>query len=163
MHPNAELITRFYSAFQQRDAAAMGRCYHRDVEFSDPVFTHLVGDQARGMWSMLCERGKDLRVEFSAVSADELRGAAHWDAWYTFSGTGRKVHNVIEARFEFRDGLIARHVDSFSLRRWAAQALGLQGVLLGWAPPVQNAIRGKAMKGLAQFLERRGERPAAGA
>src|SRR5436190_10485597 len=155
MSSPADTIRTFYEAFQRRDAAAMGRCYTEDVVFSDPVFTHLVGDQARGMWSMLCERGKDLRVEFRDVAADSAAGSAHWEAWYTFSATGRQVHNVIEARFRFRDGRIAEHTDSFSLRRWAAQALGLKGVLLGWAPPVQNAIRKQAAKGLAQFMSRR--------
>jgi hypothetical protein len=27
----------------------------------------------------------------------------------------------------------------------------MKGLLLGWAPPVQNAIRRQAAKGLAQF------------
>ena len=156
MTSGADTIRAFYEAFQRRDAAAMGRCYTADVVFSDPVFTHLVGDQARGMWTMLCERGKDLRVEFSEVAADAASGRAHWEAWYTFSATGRAVHNVIEARFRFRDGLIAEHTDSFSLARWSAQALGVKGVLLGWAPPVQNAIRKQAAKGLEQFMARRG-------
>jgi ketosteroid isomerase-like protein len=155
MHPHAELVTRFYRAFQGRDAAAMGACYHRDVVFSDPVFTRLEGDRARAMWSMLCERGKDLRIEFSGVAADDAAGGAHWEAWYTFSASGRPVHNVIEARFVFRDGLIAEHRDDFPLARWAAQALGLKGLLLGWAPPVQNAIRRQAAKSLDQYLARR--------
>lgn len=154
MHPKAELITTFYSAFQRLDAEAMGRCYHRDVEFSDPVFQRLIGQRAVDMWRMLCERAKDLRVEFSSVSADDQTGSAHWEAWYTFSATGRPVHNVIDAAFWFRDGSIVRHVDTFNLRVWAAQALGLKGKLLGWAPPVQNAIRAQAARGLDQFVRR---------
>ena len=35
--------------------------------------------------------------------------------------------------------------------RWARQALGGKGLLLGWAPPVQAAIRRQAARGLAQF------------
>ena len=35
----------------------MADCYHPDVHFSDPVFPSLKGDEARGMWRMLCERG----------------------------------------------------------------------------------------------------------
>ncbi|MEO8503262.1 MAG: nuclear transport factor 2 family protein [Acidobacteriota bacterium] len=154
MASHADLITAFYTAFQRLDAEAMGRCYHSDVEFSDPVFQRLIGQRARDMWRMLCERGKDLRLEFSAVTADAEVGSAHWEAWYTFSATGRPVHNVIEASFWFRDGLIVRHVDDFGLRAWAAQALGLKGTLLGWAPPVQNAIRVQAARGLDQFVRR---------
>lgn len=144
------LISRFYEAFARRDWAAMGTCYHADVHFSDPVFD-LYGDQARLMWRMLCTRATDLKVEFSGVSFDGQVGRAHWDAWYTFSATGRKVLNRIDARFEFRDGLIVRHVDTFSFAAWARQALGLPGLVLGWSSFLQNKVRGQAADGLAKF------------
>ena len=54
-------------------------------------------------------------------------GRAHWDATYTYSATGRRVDNRIDATFAFRDGLIVRHDDRFDLWRWARQALGVQG------------------------------------
>lgn len=156
MHPNQRLIERFYQAFKERDGRAMGACYHDQVHFSDPVFVDLHGEQARGMWRMLCERGKDLVVEASRIEANEERGIAHWDAFYTFSATGQKVHNVIDAEFRFQDGLIIDHRDRFDLYRWARQALGIKGLLLGWAPPVQNAVRKQAMKGLDAFLKKGG-------
>lgn len=148
MHPNEALITRFYQAFQKRDAAGMAACYHADIHFSDPVFPELRGPQAGAMWHMLCSRAQDLRVEFNQVSADDARGRAHWEAWYPFSATGRRVHNVIEARFEFRDGLIVRHEDQFDFHRWASQALGITGRLLGGTAFLQNKIRAKAATGL---------------
>lgn len=103
------------------------------------------------MWRMLCERGKDLRVEYSDVKVDGNVGSAHWEAWYTFSGTGRPVHNIIEARFTFAGGQIASHTDTFDLYRWSRQALGAKGLLLGWSPLVRNAIRSQAAKALARF------------
>jgi hypothetical protein len=51
-------------------------------------------------------------------------------ARYTFA-TGRVVHNVIEARFALRDGLIVQHVDSFGFWRWSRQALGPLGLARG--------------------------------
>ena len=45
----------------------------------------------------------------SAFTAET--GRAHWEADYTFSSTGRKVHNVIDATFEFEGGLIRAHRD----------------------------------------------------
>jgi hypothetical protein len=66
------------------------------------------------------------------------------------------VHNSIDARFELRDGKIVKHTDSFDLRRWASQALGMKGKLLGWLPPVQNAIRKQADAGLRAFMAKRG-------
>jgi ketosteroid isomerase-like protein len=156
MHQNAALIERFYTCFQSRDAEGMAACYHPDVEFSDPVFGTLRGERAGAMWRMLCERGKDLRIAFDGVEADERAGRARWQAWYTFSATGKPVHNRIAARFEFADGRIRSHHDDFDLRAWAAQALGWKGRLLGWAPPVQNAIRRQAAAGLDAYLRKRG-------
>jgi len=154
MHSNAELITRFYQAFQQRDGAAMAACYADDVAFTDPVFPALKGAEAGDMWRMLTERAADLRIEFSGVEADETRGRAHWEAWYTFSTTGKKVHNVIDAEFEFRGGQIVRHVDTFSFPRWAAQALGFAGRLLGGTGFLRRKVQGQAAVGLQKFRAR---------
>jgi ketosteroid isomerase-like protein len=155
MHPNAALIERFYTCFQNKDAAGMAHCYHPGVQFSDPVFPDLQGPKAAAMWEMLCERGKDLELEFSGIEADDREGHAHWEARYTFSKTGRKVHNVIEADFEFRDGKIWRHTDRFDLWRWAGMALGLPGKLLGWLPGFQNKIRSESSRMLDAYLRKR--------
>lgn len=152
---NVELITRFYQAFQQRDAETMAACYAEDVQFSDPVFTDLRGADAGDMWRMLCAKAQDFSLTFEGVTADEHSGQAHWVASYTFSQTGNRVVNHIQARFRFRDGKISEHRDQFDLWRWASQALGLKGLLLGWTPFVQNAIRQQAGKGLAAFQRSR--------
>ena len=150
-HPNAALIERFYEAFQRRDVEAMALCYAPDVAFSDPVFTDLRGGEVSDMWRMLVSRGQEFTLAFSHVVADDQRGSAHWVASYVFSQTGRTVVNQIEARFVFRDGLIVEHRDRFDLWRWASQALGAKGALLGWTPFVQGAIREQAKRGLAAW------------
>lgn len=150
-HPHAQLIETFYTAFQQRDPEAMIACYHPAIRFSDPVFRDLEGPRAGAMWRMLTERAPTLEITFRDVHADDRAGKAHWEARYVFSATGRNVHNVIDAAFEFQDGKIVRHADTFDLWRWAGMALGIKGRLLGWLPPVQNAIHHKAMRGLAAF------------
>jgi ketosteroid isomerase-like protein len=154
-HPNARLIENFYAAFARRDAAAMAAAYAPDARFSDPVFD-LAGAQVGAMWAMLCERGKDLKVAWRDVRADDTSGAAHWEADYTFSGTGRPVHNVIDAAFTFRDGRIATHKDSFDLWRWSRMALGAKGLLLGWTPLVRNGIRAQGKRGLDAWMSRAG-------
>ncbi len=151
---NAETIHRLYVALGQRDGEAMAACYAPDASFDDPAFT-LRGEQIGDMWRMLCTRGKDLGVEASDISADANSGRAHWVATYTFSGSGRKVVNRIDARFEFRDGLIVRHVDSFDMWRWSAQALGPVGMLLGWSPLVRNKVRAQAAAALEKFSAER--------
>jgi ketosteroid isomerase-like protein len=155
MHPNAELITRFYTAFQQKDWQGMAACYHPNVVFNDSVFTDLRGKRAGQMWQMLCERGKDLRLEFKDVSADDTTGKAHWDAYYTFSRTGRNVHNSIDASFRFQDGLIIEHRDSFNFWRWSSQALGATGLLLGWTPFLQKKVQAQSMKTLDDYFANR--------
>ena len=155
MHPNAELITKFYDAFARLDPEAMAACYHPEVEFSDPVFTDLRGEHAGNMWRMLCGRAEDLEVVASAISADDSGGSAHWDATYTFSATGRKVRNSIDATFKFEDGAIRVHRDRFSLWKWTRMALGVPGILLGWSPIVQGKVRAQAAAGLAKFEEKR--------
>jgi ketosteroid isomerase-like protein len=155
VHPNGELITRFYSAFAAKDAEGMVACYTPDVTFSDPVFTDLKGERAFGMWRMLCGRAPDLEIRFSKVLADDTAGTAHWEAHYTFSQTRRKVHNIIEAEFKFRDGKIAAHRDQFDLWRWSRQALGPAGLVLGWSSLLHNAVRKKAAAGLDAFLAAR--------
>ena len=157
MHHNAELIRRFYTSFENRDAHGMAACYHPAVKFSDEVFPDLEGVRAVGMWQMLCERAKDLRVEFRDIEADDSVGRAHWEAWYTFSATGRQVHNKIDARFEFQEGKIIRHRDSFNFWSWAAQALGPTGWLLGWSGFVKNRVRSQAESNLSAFLRKRGD------
>lgn len=150
MHPNAALIERFYVAFARRDWAAMAACYHPQVHFSDEVFD-LHGADAGLMWRMLCTSGRDLQIEASAMAADDARGEAHWDARYTFGATGRKVLNRIDARFEFRDGLIVRHVDRFDFWRWSRQALGAPGWALGWSGWLRDKVRRRAAASLAAF------------
>jgi ketosteroid isomerase-like protein len=155
VHPHAVLITRFYSAFANRDWATMASCYHTDVHFTDPAFD-LRGPRAGQMWRMLCTQGRDLQLTFSDVRADDKVGAARWDARYTFSKTGRKVWNQINAEFEFRDGLIHRHIDRFDFWRWSRQALGVPGLMLGWSSFLRGQVQKQAARGLDAFMAKHG-------
>lgn len=133
VNPEEQVVADFYQAFARRDAEAMVACYHEDVVFQDPAFGQLRGKDAGDMWRMLCKIGKDLVVTSSDISAQSGRASAHWEADYTFA-TGRKVHNVVDAEFDFADGLIIRHTDSFDFDRWAGQAFGLPGAIVGRVP-----------------------------
>jgi len=156
MHPHEALVREFYAAFARRDAEAMARCYHDEVFFSDPAFPKLHGEEARDMWRMLLSRATDLEIVLEEASADSEGGRARWTAHYTFSKTGRKVVNRIEALFAFRQGKIVRHYDRFSFWRWSAQALGPLGQFLGWFAPVKWMVRRQAARGLEHFRDRRG-------
>jgi ketosteroid isomerase-like protein len=153
-HPNDELIQRFYAAFARHDGEEMAACYAPDAHFSDPVFTDLRDGEPGAMWRMLTGRAEDLEVQLLAHEADEERGSAHWLADYTFSTTGRKVHNDVRAEFRFRDGLIADHRDAFSFYAWSRQALGPVGLALGWTPLIHGKVKRQARAGLDEFLAR---------
>ena len=154
---NEAVIERFYGAFAQRDGAAMAACYAPDVHFSDPVFSDLRGPEAGAMWRMLTERARrTCASSCSSTRPTATRGSAHWRAYYTFSQTGRSVVNDVRAALRFRDGLIADHVDDFDFHRWARQALGPSGLLLGWTPMLRSAVRRKARAGLDEFMAREG-------
>nr|WP_321235228.1 nuclear transport factor 2 family protein [uncultured Psychroserpens sp.] len=129
------LIEKFYTAFNELDAETMISCYHDDIVFEDPAFGVLKGEHAGNMWRMLCEsqKGKDFKIVFSDINitSNGTMGNAKWEAFYSFSKTGRKVHNKIAAHFELKDGKIIKHTDYFSLHKWAKQAMGFKGLLLG--------------------------------
>jgi limonene-1,2-epoxide hydrolase len=152
MNEHANLITKFYNAFQQKDWKTMQSCYHAEVIFNDPVFTNLKGKEAKAMWHMLAANAKNFSLIFSDILTQDQKGSCHWEATYSFSKTGRTVINKIDASFEFKDGLIYRHNDHFDFWKWTRMALGVSGVLLGWSSFLQNKVRSTAMGGLRKFI-----------
>ncbi|WP_299117135.1 nuclear transport factor 2 family protein [uncultured Winogradskyella sp.] len=151
------VIINFYKAFNNLDANTMISYYHDDIIFEDPAFGVLKGDRAKAMWQMLCEsqKGKDFKVEASNIKINENEGSAHWEAFYNFSKTGRKVHNKIDAKFKFKDGLIISHVDSFNLYNWSKQALGFKGLLLGRTGYFKNKLRLQTNGLLNKYIEKK--------
>lgn len=100
---------------------------------------------------MLCLNAKDFELTFSNVETEGDSGSAEWQAWYSFSKTGRKVHNQIKAAFIFKDGLIIDHRDVFDLWKWSRMALGTPGTLLGWSGFMKGKIHENARKSLEKF------------
>ena len=149
---NQELLESFYAAFGRRDGDTMAAAYAPAATFSDPAFPGLKDGQPGAMWRMLTSRSTDLSVELVSCQADDSTGTARWIATYTFAQTGRTVVNDVQSRFRFADGLIVDQVDDFDFRRWAGQALGTQGKLLGWTPFLRKAVQGKARAGLDAFM-----------
>lgn len=147
-------INKFYTAFANSDTISMCECYHPNVQFRDPVFGLLKGKEVCKMWEMLIKRSKgNLKIEFSDVEVNEYMGSARWIASYRFSKTNRKVVNTIAAKFHFQDGLIIKHIDDFDIWKWAKQALGLKGFLLGWTGFMQKKIQEQARMALKEYCE----------
>ncbi|MEQ8303648.1 MAG: nuclear transport factor 2 family protein [Cyclobacteriaceae bacterium] len=155
MSSEEKLVDTFYQAFKRKDWQAMQGCYHPDISFSDPAFPDLKGKAAKAMWHMLVEASTDLNVSHHNLFAESSEIVkCQWEAIYSFSRTGRKVHNVINALFSFQENLIITHRDSFDLWKWSRMALGAPGLLLGWTPFMKRKIQNMANNSLTRFIEK---------
>jgi ketosteroid isomerase-like protein len=150
---NEDLIKTFYTAFNNRDYITMQNLYHPNATFTDPAFGSLDSRQVKAMWQMLISASKDIRVDLSNVNATADGGTCRWDAYYSFSQTNRKVHNIVNARFKFKDGLIIDHKDHFDFWRWSRMALGTPGLLLGWTPFLRNKVSKAARERLVKYMK----------
>lgn len=150
-------IERFYAAFERLDAETMVACYATDASFQDEAFTLQGREQIGSMWRMLCDAAKGPgRADWRLEVRDITERSAHWEPHYRFSATGRLVHNIIDAEFEFDgNGLIRRHHDRFDFWRWSRQALGLPGQLLGWSAFLRNKVRAQAASNLQRYAAKR--------
>jgi ketosteroid isomerase-like protein len=148
---NRDIVEKFYQAFAGRDVEGMLRCYHEEIEFEDPAFGKLTGEKARNMWRMLLSGNKsNLQVTYSNIQTNGDSGSAQWIARYEFGPSGKKIVNEIASGFEFKDGLIIRHHDHFDLYRWARQAFGLMGFVIGWT----TFFRKNLQRRTGELLER---------
>jgi hypothetical protein len=146
---HAPRIERWYRALAHRDAAGLAACDHAVARRSDPAFPNRSGDRR--------DVGRAVRAGagFRGVQAEGDRGETHWEARYRYARTGRMGHKLIDAEFRFQDGLIIEHRDRFSFRRWARQAVGPAGGVLGWTPYGRGKVQAEAAQGLAMWKEKR--------
>ena len=149
-------IERFYKAFSELDSKTMAECYALDAQFDDEAFSLRGRTHIGGMWAMLCAAiKKQGRTDWKLDVSNITDSSAHWEPHYRFSASGRLVHNIIDAEFEFdSQGLIKRHRDRFDFWRWSRQALGVPGVLMGWTGFLRNKVRRQAMRNLAKHIEK---------
>ncbi|MCF2443834.1 nuclear transport factor 2 family protein [Dyadobacter sp. CY345] len=149
---NKELITHFYTSFQQKDYQSMQDCYADQAVFNDEAFKNLNSDEVKAMWEMLCKTGKELKLTFGNISETASGATAEWTASYLFSRTGKTVVNNIHAIFLIENGKIIKHTDTFDFYIWAKQAFGLTGLLIGWTPFFKNKVQTTARESLAKFM-----------
>lgn len=152
--PNAAVAARYWDALGRRDADAMAACYGPDARFRDEVFT-LSGPECGAMWQMLFSGSKDLAITTHPLEVDGDRATGVWEARYTFTATGRPVHNVITTTLTLRAGKIHAQRDRFPFYRWSRMALGVKGTLLGWTPLVKGAVRKQARSRLQNWVATR--------
>lgn len=148
------IIKKFYTAFENKDAATMAGLYADSSTFQDPAFGLLSAREARAMWTMLLSSNKsELTMNFEIIKENETSGEAIWHAHYIFGEDRRPVHNVVRAKFEFDNGKITKHVDKFNFWKWSRMALGLPGLLFGWSPILKNKVRVQVLRRLTEFMQ----------
>ncbi|HAI85153.1 MAG TPA: DUF4440 domain-containing protein [Chitinophagaceae bacterium] len=154
--PAITVATTFFKAFAQLNANAMCECYQTTAVFNDPVFGLLHYNELTAMWQMLCANATNFSLQFETpVAIDHEYVTVSWTASYTFSATGNKVVNRVKSYLRIENGYITEQSDAFKLSRWAAQALGIKGMLLGWSGFVQKRIRKNARKALERYIAQR--------
>jgi limonene-1,2-epoxide hydrolase len=123
------VLTKFYEALSRRDGDTMASLYSADAVFEDEVY-RVEGADVGKMWRGLMGKAKTLSAAYTIARAASDGGTVEWTARYVFPGGGPVV-NVILSELEIENGRIVRQRDRFDFRRWAAQALGAKGRLLG--------------------------------
>ncbi len=90
MHPNAQTLQRFYTAFAQLDHATMAACYAPHATFDDEAFSLKGRDEVAGMWRMLCTATKKpgaaehWKLEAGGVSRWGESSVKDFDAYQDF-------------------------------------------------------------------------------
>ena len=94
----------------------------------------------------------NIKIKFQDVDATDHEGSAYWIATYPFGDKKRIVENHVKAKFEFKDGKISRHVDTFDFWKWSRMAMGLPGVLLGWTSFMKNKVQSTTSENLKKYM-----------
>ena len=150
MHSNTEVLTRLFTALDRHDHDAMAACYAENASFRDIAFKLEGRTRIHAMWHMICDG--DIKTSFKIDEVDERSAFVTVVDDYTFRAKGRKVHNVIQSRFRFKDGSIVQQQDSCDSRQWASMAIGgVGGFLAGRIPLLRGA---KARRTLDTFIEK---------
>lgn len=164
MSAHYNIVYSYFDAFKQLDWKTMQNCYTEEAIFLDAVMGGLYGEEIKAMWQMLLSRNKGIAItvknmEFDGEEVINSAGIAgyyckvHWDAVYTFTPTGKKVHNKIISNIRVENDKIAEQFDQFGFYRWARQAFGLTGALLGWTPFFRKKVMNKARNNLKNYIE----------
>ncbi|MFZ5443124.1 MAG: nuclear transport factor 2 family protein [Myxococcota bacterium] len=116
----ADVVRRFYEAFEAKDVDAMEQLYAPNLRFQDAIFSFDDAAGAAHMWRKLFQVDPHAKLSFTLDSADGATVKGHWVADYHVGG--RPVHNEVSTTMRVEGGKIVQHTDDFSWKKWAPQA-----------------------------------------
>ena len=149
-----DIVIKFYEAFKSKDYKTMQSLYAINALFGDEVFMNLSGFETGKMWEMLLKSAKDLEVSYKILSTSRNKAKVKWEAAYTFTKTGRKVHNVVISRFEIEDGKIVTQKDKFNFGKWSRQSLGFFPWLISFTGITRKKVQEAAEISLNDFIRK---------
>ena len=123
MHSHTEVLTRLFTALDRHDHEAMAACYAKNARFRDIAFKLEGRTRIHAMWHMICDG--DIKTTFKIDEVDDRTGFVTVVDDYTFRAKARKVHNVIQSRFRFKDGAMSSSRTAATVasgRRWRSAA-----------------------------------------
>lgn len=116
----AEVVTKFYQAFESKNVDAMAQLYAPNLKFKDAIFSFDDAAGATHMWRKLFEVDPNAKLKFTLDSTEGSTVKGHWVADYHV--LGRPVHNEVSTTMKVENGKITQHTDDFSWKKWAPQA-----------------------------------------
>ncbi|ARU92149.1 hypothetical protein SCLARK_001685 [Spiroplasma clarkii] len=149
---NKEVVVKFFTALSKGDWKLMNNLYSKDVAFSDTVFGELNYSQITNLWEMLLTENPDLSANFKIVEDGEVV-KVQWVMVSKFGQKHRKVILNILSTLEVSKGKIIKHNDHFDFKKWAKQALGIIGWMLGSKQSFKNRIKEEAFIKLNSFID----------
>lgn len=153
MHPNEDLIHRFFRAMQKHDLSSALLCYHNDITYEDDLFRELKQNDVVKMWEMRMAENPDWEIEYRDVEASAVWGRAYWTLVYGKTKSGKRKRRHIVARFTFLDEKILYHSDAFNLYNWVTENRGAWWRVLVWFSPFRYFLRAGAHRKLQQFKD----------
>jgi len=151
MIENKNVITGLYNAYKERNPELMASFYTEDASFKDEIFGEVTGQEIPKVWEVVHSTTSNFYLYFHIVNVNKNLATVNSQLSYTFKHTGRKIDISITSIFRFENGKIRHQVDEYSLWKWASQAFGVSGFLLGWNPKFKNKIRQSAQNTIASM------------
>jgi hypothetical protein len=111
-----------------------------------PVIGQLVGGEIRQLWTTFLKRTKAHDLTFTICRVNARMAFVDWSTAHDFFDSGRPVSMSGSTVLTFERGRIRHQLDQFDRRQWAAQALGLSGLILSCLPGSRGFFRSESRR-----------------
>ncbi len=132
---------QFFRAISDRAITTVIEAYQPEAVLQSPVIGDLAGREIHQLWTTFLRRTKAPKLDFTIARVQGQTAFVEWSAEHEFFDTGRPVSLSGSTVLTFQHGRIRHQQDQFDHRLWAAQAMGLSGLILSYLPGSRNFFR----------------------